>query len=206
MIWYRGMTLQQARSRRRWFGVVGRTLMLITGPLLLVGVLKGIYVAAAQVPDAGSQAVFGLLARFVNLLYQAAWSVSPSLTETLWSLAPQINLAASNVLGVATAGFIAAYALFLVGGFLRGVAHRIDVRLTQTLRRVEEMAWKEALRHELRKGATPQQAIEQMNVTITIVGQDPPWHQRAWGVVLLGLALPLIVKVLEVILGLSRLP
>lgn len=200
------MTLQQARSRRFWFGWVGRTLMLAMAPLLAVGLLKGIYAAAGQAPDAAQRAVFGALANMVAWLYQFAASVSPSIVQALWSWAPQLNLAASSALGVASPGFIAAYVLFLLGGYLRGVAYRIDVRLTQTLRRVEEMAWEEALRNELRKGATAQQAIEQMNVTITIAGQDPPWHQRAWGVVLLGLALPLIVKVLEIVLGLSKLP
>ena len=206
MSWHRSMTLRQAQSRRFWFGWAGRSLMFVTAPLLFVGLLKGIYIAASQAPDPMQRSVLGVLARVVSSLYEVAASVLPSMTDVLWSWAPQLNLAAQSALGVASPGFIAAYALLLLGSYLRGVAYRIDVRLTQTLRRVEEMAWEEALRNELRKGTTAQQAIEQLNVTISIVGQEPPWYQRGWGVVLLGVALPLIVKVLEVVLGLSRLP
>jgi hypothetical protein len=206
MSWNRTMTLAQARSRRRWFGWIGAALMLLTAPLLVIGVLKGIYLASRQMPDPLSRAVFGVFANFVAWLYHWAASLLPSITEALWSWAPQLNLGALDASGVASAGFIGAYAVFLLGSYLSGVAYRINVRLTQRLCRVEEMAWEEALRNELRKGVTAEQAIEQMKVTITIVGQDPPWHQRGWGVVLLGLALPLIVKVLEVVLGLSKLP
>jgi hypothetical protein len=198
------LSLHQAHSRLFWFRWGGRALFVISGVLMLFGLLKAIYVAAEQAPTTMERSILAVPARLITLFYSWLESFIPWVVAPLWRMSPDLNLRGPGLDN--SGGFFAAYLVFLLGGYFLGQANRIAIRIAQTMQRVEEMMWEASLQAQLRAGATQEEARAQLNVNISLAGQDPPWYQRPWGLILFGIALPMAVEVLKVIVGLAKLP
>ncbi len=198
------MSFSQARRRVRWFRWTGRALCWATGLLLFIALLKALYFLYEHASTPIERLVLGVPGKLVVLMYQGLHGVSAVTTEGLWKLAPNIDLRAPWSTG--SFGFVATYFLFLLGIYLCGQANRIDARIVQTMHRVEEMIWEETLRNQVRGGATAQDVLSRTDITISLEGQQPPWYQRPWGLVLYGISLPMAVEILKVVVGLAKLP
>lgn len=138
------------------------------------------------------------------MLYGWLASFAPTFTAFVWDLSPTLNLRDPGLVG--SGGFLLCYAVFLLGSYLCGRANRIKLRVAETMRRVEEMMWQEALRVQVRHGLNPADAVAKLNINISLAGAEPAWYQRFWGLVLLGIVLPMAVEVLKVVVGLAKLP
>jgi hypothetical protein len=173
--------------------------------MLFFGLMKSIYFLSSHAGTGIGRTVFGAPARLIEMLYGWLESFAPNLAKAMWIWAPDLRLG-STLVSSENANFFSVYVAALVGGYLCGQANRIEARVAQTMRRVEEMMWEESLRQQVRGGASPVQAMENLNLTITLAGQEPPWYQRPGGLVLFGIALPMVVEVLKVVVGLAKLP
>jgi len=198
------LSLYQAKSRLLWFRWGGRVLVVVSGVLMFFGFLKAIYVAAEQAPTMMERSILAVPARLIALFYGWLDGFAPWVAAPLWRMSPNLNLHSPGLDN--SGGFFAAYLVFLLGAYLLGQANRIAVRIAQTMQRVEEMMWEASLHAQLRAGATQEEARAQLNVNISLAGQDPPWYQRPWGLILFGIALPMAVEVFKVVVGLAKLP
>lgn len=174
------------------------------GPLLVASFLKAIYLLGESALAGGERVLLSAFAKLVAMLYHALDAVLPWVAQGLWELSPDLDLRMPWSMN--SWGFFITYALFLTGGYLCGQANRIALRISEVMRRVEELMWEESIRQQLRSGETPARALQQLNLTISLEGQQPPWYQRPSGLILFGLALPMIVDVLKVLVGLAKLP
>ena len=171
---------------------------------MLLGFLKAIYLSIQQAPPGLERWIFVVPSRLIEHFYGWLDGLSPWVAATLWRVSPSLSLRDP---GLDNSGeFFAVYLLFLLACYLLGQANRIAARIAQTMQRVEEMMWEASLQAQLRGGITQEDARAQLNINISLDGQKVPWYQRPWGLVLFGIALPLIVEVLKILIGLAKLP
>jgi hypothetical protein len=197
------LSLSQARRRLATFRWTGRTLVVASAVLLLFGVLKAVYLLATQAPFGIERAVLSVPANLIVAFYNWLTHWAPQVTQLLWEHSPDLDIHRPIF---ANGGFIATYLVLLIGGYLCGQANRIELRIAKTMQRVEELMWEESLRRQFVAAADPAQAMAHLNLSISLIGQDAPWYQRPWGLVLFGIALPMMVEVLKVVVGLAKLP
>ena len=184
----------------RW---TGRFLTVVAVVALLLAVLKGFYglgsAPARSDPFAG---VWSSLAQLIGRAYGAAASFAPPLVEFAWRLAPDID-PRRPIWNGASLGFWIAYVMLFIGIAMRSDATRWQRELAEHRKRMQQIVWEEEARSLVATGTSSDEALSRLELKLTIAPPPSAWHTSLAGVVVLGLALPLIVEIVKVWVGLG---
>lgn len=196
------MTPTQARRQAYWLNVLSWLIGAVSFLLLATSLLKGVYAWGAA-PDASPLAApFGRLAASVYGLLEG---MAPPLMALLWQLAPDLNLR-GRLISADHSGIFVLYCLMLLSLLPRGRASRLLRAVAEHESRVQQIIWEEQVRGLIGAGLSAAQVQQGLDVRISIESQRTPWHQRLFGVIVLGLTLPLVVDVIKILVGLAKLP
>lgn len=194
------LSLSQARRQAFWLGVVGWVLGIACLGLLVVSALKGVY----GVVSASTASPFVTpFRRLIEGIYGMAAEVAPTLTELVWKLAPQLDLS-GPLIAPGNWGFFLVYFLMLLSLLPRGRATRIRRALAEHQAHMQQVVWAEQVRQKMSAGASAVEAQQGLDIRISVENQPVAWHQGLWGVVVLGIALPLVVDLIKLYVGLSK--
>ena len=191
------LSIKQARRQALWLAVWGWVVGIVSVALLSVALLKGIY---GLHESSIASPLTASMRRLVASLYFAAHSWSPSLSQWLWGLAPDLDLSVS-LFTQTNWGVLFFYLLLLLSTIARGRALRIRQALAEHEERMQQIFWEEEVRSKIRNGASLGDVQQNVDIRITLDNQPTPWHQGLLGVVILGIALPLAVDAIKAYFG-----
>lgn len=176
--------------------------------LLAIALLKGLY-ALADTAMPGLEAVFMKpIGNLIAHLYAIPASKAPGITFWFWSLAPDLYLR-GTLFSMGNLGFFATYAVMLLSAWLRARSTRTIHAIDDRAHRLREIQWDESVRQQVR-GQVSRDGAAPSASTRTPLPPDntprPPWHQTLWGIVLLGIALPVAADLVKILIGMAKWP
>jgi hypothetical protein len=199
------LTIAQANRRMRMLRWGSRIAFAIGSVMLLLALLKGLYSMASAQTQGPFAFLWLPIVRLVANLYGAAEAYAPRLTKLLWSTAPNLDMHLPLWAGTSI-GFWLAYALVLAAGYMRGAANRWARELAEHRKRIQQLVWEQEAIRQLGMGAEPADVVRTLEMRITLKTPPPPWHGTLAGMIVLGIALPVIVELVKILLGLAKLP
>lgn len=179
-----------------WYSLLGNLFIAGSVVLLATGVAKALYLLSLHPGANALDDVFiGGFGRIIAFAYQAADELAPLTAEFVWKVAPRWTFGSWNP----GAGVLGVYLLLLVGVYVRSRGHEYRKLLKVFRERMLLLQLEENERgvRLARHRTVPDAVVEPPSL---------PWHQGATGTILLGIALPLLVQLIQLAVGLAKLP
>lgn len=198
-------TFEEARRQALCLSLAGWMAGLFCLMQLGVAGLKGIYVLSLTAATRGEQGITAPFRHAIEVLYAIPARVAPDITAFVWGAAPELNLR-GTLLSLDNAGFFAIYAVLLLSIWARVRAFRLRRPMAEHEHWRQQLHWEKTARAKLRSGGARSELGQEASTRASTENEKLPWHTTLVGVVVLGIALPLIVDVVKILVGLAKLP
>ena len=177
--------------------------------LLAIAFLKGLYALASTATPAGLEAAFMKpIGSLITHLYAIPATHAPEITRWIWNLSPELHLREA-LFSMGHLGFLSTYAVMLLSIWIRARSARTIQAIDERHQRLKEIEWDESVRQRIRAQSFPE-------ITSPPVSNDPPmppdttpktpWHQTLLGIIVLGIALPVVADLIKILIGMTKWP